>query len=437
VESLQKMAEFSPCTGKLHPYAVHVAKYRDTLKALIRLEQRYYQRTNYLSPQGNEYEDENDDDKDVGCGGDYVKSFSIVVDVSRGRSSASVDMIAEMASLVTDLRLASPAVDSIDQSEQNYGQPHDRSSQQQDAWIRTPESDPKSHQRKIQNFNSPTSSTDSIYRDVPSDDCSHLPSKSCNNKTVRRRRPTALEVSCLRNWRHQMLDWTCNLCHSVFPYNKGTVVAVTFNILDRYLAIVLGSERNEEQYLYSTVQYVLPLSKQDFQLFCMVSLYIAAKLWIPANRNHLTVTTMVAISQGLYSEDNFCAVERDILLAVDWHINPPTVMDFCDIYIDLLWIGPPDPAVSVAIRHKCEYFAETALDDVYFLDKPNAIVALAIILLLIDDFRGLESRYKSLWRRYGSVNDDILTAFLRNIQGVVHIQNAEFESILRRLEYFA
>jgi hypothetical protein len=425
------MAEFNSCTTKWHPYAAHVAESRDALKVLIRLEQRYYQRTNYLSPRMYEEDEvEKDDDDDDGdddsCKVDYVKRVSANVGESRRRSSpSSVDMIAEMASLVTDVRLASPP-SSFNTTDYDQIQPQGSLSQrQQEGWTRTPELKPKYRQCKIRNFHSPTSSTDSIYKNGSDEGSLHHQNKSSNRMFVKRRRPTSLEVSCLSNWRHQMLNWTFLLCRNIFPCHGGTIVAVTFNVLDRYLSALLASERHDD---------VWPLSKQDFQLSCMVSLYIATKLWVPANRNHLTVTTMVAISRGVYSEEIFCSTERDILLALDWHINPPTVMDFCNIYIDLLWI---DPAIAVAIRHKCEYLAEIALDGVYFLDKSNVILALTIIILLIDDFRGRYSRDISLKKPYESDDDDdILTAFLRNIQGIVHIQNAEFNSILRRLEYF-
>jgi hypothetical protein len=422
------MTEFSSCTMSCHQYDAHIAETRDALKALIFLEKRYYKRTNYLSLQIDEHDEDDvdDDERDIGCKSDYVKDCSEDVDESRQSYSPSADMIAEMASLVTDLRLASPP---------NHVKFRDGSSRQQQVWIRTPQSEPKSRQRKFRRFHSPTSSKENIYSDL-SDEGSNHPRRFSNCKMVKRRRPTALEMSSLIIWRHQMLDWTFTLCHSVFPRNGGTVVAVAFNILDRYLSIVLASKKFEEQYLNSTVYDVFPLSKQDFQLFCMVSLYIAAKLWIPPNRNHLTITSLVAISQELYSNDVFCAAEREILLALDWHISPPTLTDFCNIYIDLLRTGTPDPTTCVAILRKCEYFAEMTLDDVFFLDKDSSIVALAIVLLSTDDLRGSHSRNKCVKHRYGSNDDNILTAFLRNIQGVVHIQNAEFDSILRRLEYF-
>jgi hypothetical protein len=160
---------------------------------------------------------------------------------------------------------------------------------------------------------------------------------------------------------------------------------------------------------------------------------------ISAELNQVTIATMVAISQKLYTAEDIAATERNILLALDWHVNTPTTYCFCRVFLELFPFKEQDfdqkcengiQTMSAIARHQCHYLAELALYDVFFLDKAASTVALAIVILVMDALRS--KRMIPLGRRRRCAG--ALGSFLQNIQGVVNVHNLEFDSILRRLE---
>jgi hypothetical protein len=65
----------------------------------------------------------------------------------------------------------------------------------------------------------------------------------------------------------------------------------------------------------------------------MVSLYISAKTGASIRKRRLT--SVVKMSQGLFQAEQITAAELEILKALQWHVNPPTVMAFCELYLHL------------------------------------------------------------------------------------------------------
>ncbi|KAL3921099.1 MAG: hypothetical protein SGILL_002927 [Bacillariaceae sp.] len=348
--------------------------------------------------------------------------------------SSSLTMIEELASLVTDLEVVSASTGGNEKHDEAQTQ-----NEQQHPSISTPSST-TSDKKSFRNSHSPTSSADKLYEDLEQQPLLRdnrrrsgdpLPQKK--TRRLRRPRPSALEISCLSNWRHHMFDWACTVCHGVLQVEHnhcGTVVATTFSILDRY---VLSKENDNA--LGGNSPNPLGISKEDFQLYVMVSLYIAAKTLISAERNKLSIATMVSISQGLYLAEDITATERAILLALDWHVNPPTVSCFCRRFLELFPFDHEDcdpKSMAGIARHQCEYLAELALDDVFFLDKAASTVGLAVVVMVTDSLRNKRMNSKGRRRSRGGA----LSTFLQNIQGVVNVHNAEFDLILRRLECF-
>ena len=145
------------------------------------------------------------------------------------------------------------------------------------------------------------------------------------------------------------------------------------------------------------------------------------------------------MSRKIYTAADIAATEKDILLALDWHVNPPTVFCFCQLFLGLFPLeeqewdehseNDPQPKRSIAWR-QCEHLSELSLDDVFFLDKAASIVGLAVVVLVTNSLRnetgGAAGRRRC---RGGSLN-----AFLQSVQGIVNVRNAEFDSVLRRLE---
>ena len=241
------------------------------------------------------------------------------------------------------------------------------------------------------------------------------------------------ETLCLSAWRHQMVDWACAVCQ-VFNINES-VLEIAFNILDRYVTIELTQDEKGGS---------IPVTREDFQLFSMVSFYISSKV---SNRyQKLKLYDLIDMAQGYYTEADITTTERDILTALNWHVHPPTIIDYCDVYLNLFPRQQQDgrqndmeysiissqsslySEICVAekemLEYKCECIAENVLDDEFFLDKSNSVTALAIVLLATDASRGCGR------------DPTALQTFLLNVQGVVNVHKPQFDSVLRRLERF-
>lgn len=103
------------------------------------------------------------------------------------------------------------------------------------------------------------------------------------------------------------------------------VVDISFNYLDRYLSLVF-----DESLQYS--QECLAIDRKSFQLISATALYVAIKLHgggsnFKSHNNHL-VGTFVQLSRGLFTVDDIVQMERELLSALQWHMNPPTSASF-------------------------------------------------------------------------------------------------------------
>jgi hypothetical protein len=252
---------------------------------------------------------------------------------------------------------------------------------------------------KATNISSPSSSMIDLYSVSQSSSSTQLSNHSNDSCPSR----PATELSYLGPWRHQMLNWAYAATET-FNIDRE-VVPVAFSILDRYVSMEMKSEDG------------CPIRREDFQLFSMVSMYIAIKTLIPFRK--LTVDTMIDMSRDFYTEEDITLAELDILKALDWHVNPTTVIDFCRLYMRLFPSRQQELSCG-GVEAMCQYLAELALDDVYFLSKPASLVALATTLIAI--------------QRSGTTTPNETQGFLANLRGLVNIQSSEFDSILRRLE---
>uniref|UniRef100_A0A7S4AXD1 Cyclin N-terminal domain-containing protein n=1 Tax=Pseudo-nitzschia australis TaxID=44445 RepID=A0A7S4AXD1_9STRA len=351
---------------------------RDILKGMIFQEDNYYKCPNYLCLDDN----------------------SIQASVSMPVPSL-LEIVEEMASLVTDVG-NEPSV----KTKGNY------------------------------HCTSPGSSVCDIYGDFEGAQQISLPQpiheeksgkrQQCPPKRRLRHRPFQ-ETLSFSSWRHRMLDWGYEVC---VTFNiDSSVLEIAFNILDRYIALEISSDGTFGN---------LPLTREDFQLFSMVSIYIAIKIF---NRNQtLELRDLIEMAQGYYTKIDITTTECDILEVLNWHVNPPKVIDYCDIYLTLFpqhqykqcrksthslaSSGLPSNSMTEKrmLECKCKSMVDVVLDDVFFIDKVNSVIALAVVLLATDIFRGCGR------------DAFALQTFLRNIQGVVNIQKQEFDSIIQRLE---
>ena len=121
------------------------------------------------------------------------------------------------------------------------------------------------------------------------------------------------------SWRRKMCLWSYMV---VDHFNiDREVVEISFNYLDRYLSMVYdvsGSFTKDE----------FAIDRKSFQLVSATSLYIAIKLHgagsnFKSHHNHL-VGTFVQLSRGLFTIDDILQMEKELLTALQWKMNPPT-----------------------------------------------------------------------------------------------------------------
>jgi hypothetical protein len=205
-----------------------------------------------------------------------------------------------------------------------------------------------------------------------------------------------LELSLIGSWRNQMFDWMCQVVRFAH-LNKG-VVEVSFDILDRFMVSRIHDNS---------------ISRDEFRLYCLVSLHIAFKTSASAGR--LSLEQLLSMSGGVYQAEEIQANELEILQTLQWHVNPPTIMTFCDLYLKL-----HETQLSKNVYKACEYMAEVAIADEFFISKPCSSIALAITLLVTR-----KEGVRFAWTQ----------KLLEELRGRVFVEGDEFESILQHLEW--
>lgn len=165
------------------------------------------------------------------------------------------------------------------------------------------------------------------------------------------------------DWRKQMVNWALVVVEN-FNIDKETL-AVAFNLLDRYVAI-------EKQQAGAPA-----ISREDFQLFAMTSLYIAVKMLEPYPKK-ISVEGLIVMSRGFYSEQDVVLTEQHILAALKWRINPPSVVCFSRMFLECLDDGASIQAVQ-DLERICARRAEAVVLDHFFVPLKDSIIALACV----------------------------------------------------------
>lgn len=136
-------------------------------------------------------------------------------------------------------------------------------------------------------------------------------------------------------WRKKMCVWSYMVVDH-FGFDRE-VVEISFSYLDRYLSVLFAqttigcSEKN-----VNTI-----VDKMSFQLLAATSLYIAIKTHgisecDPSKYKHFhLVDTFAQLSRGIFTSENILFMERQILSALEWYLNPPTSVIFAANFLQL------------------------------------------------------------------------------------------------------
>jgi len=117
--------------------------------------------------------------------------------------------------------------------------------------------------------------------------------------------------------RQQIAQWCMNIME-VCNFTKEHA-AVTMSCLDRFVSTTDGSK--------------VLLDRNQYKLASLTALYISVKVHCP---QALSPDLVSKLSQGMHGVKDIEAMERRMLDAIQWRVNPPTVMDFVRIYLDMI-----------------------------------------------------------------------------------------------------
>jgi Cyclin, N-terminal domain/Cyclin, C-terminal domain len=192
-------------------------------------------------------------------------------------------------------------------------------------------------------------------------------------------------------WCYQVVDF----CH----FNRESV-AIAMNYLDRFVATPTG-----RPLLYDRTHY---------QLAAMTALYTSIKLNEPEAIDPQTVSDL---SKGAYSAHEVEQMERVMLQALHWRVNPPTAMSFVRHLIALLPTTTVPELYRTAVHDIAKFQTELAVTDYDFIVVPPSVVAYCAVLNALEALH-LDGKMRSFigFSLARAMQMDVLAT--RNLQNV-------------------
>jgi Cyclin, N-terminal domain/Cyclin, C-terminal domain len=150
-------------------------------------------------------------------------------------------------------------------------------------------------------------------------------------------------------------------------FNRETV-SIAMSVLDRFLATRIGA--------------TVLVDRSQFQLASMTALYLSVKTQEPEVMSAELVSTL---SRGAHTEHEVEEMERRILLALTWQVNPPTTLSFVREYLKLLPHELLDNETKATLMEICKFQSELAVADYSLIVVGASHIAYASLM------NGLES----------------------------------------------
>jgi Cyclin, N-terminal domain len=214
------------------------------------------------------------------------------------------------------------------------------------------------------------------------------------------------EEKSFQHWRKQMFDWACMVVDT-FRIDRQAV-AMSFNLLDRFVAIELNTPGAP------------PVTRDDYQLFSMVCLYIVVKL-IESNTQHhkLSTSALVEMSRNFYSKEVIEATEYEICNALNWYLHAPTAIGYCRLMIALF----PEEIIDKMSKEMiitATTLTEIAVSQSCFVSYKPSLVGLAAVVHAA---------------RLDGISKESIMDMCKQLDGLISIENNdEFRLIYSELE---
>jgi hypothetical protein len=211
-----------------------------------------------------------------------------------------------------------------------------------------------------------------------------------------------------RECRSKMAEW-CFQVVDFCKFNRETV-SIAMSYLDRFLMTPAGLEAI--------------MDRKIFQLAAMTSLYTAIKVHEP---EAMEPKVVASLSRGAYTEDEVTKMERRILMAIQWRMNPPTAMSFVHHYMTLTTEGSMSESEMVGTLELAKFQTELAVNAYDFVGVNASTVAFAALsnaLQCAEVNRGVE--YEFLTRISQATGIDADSDNMLSVQDQLYdaVQNA-------------
>jgi len=208
--------------------------------------------------------------------------------------------------------------------------------------------------------------------------------------------------------RSKMSEW-CFQVVDFCKFNRETV-SIAMSFLDRFLMTPSGQDAI--------------MDRKVFQLAAMTSLYTAIKIHEP---EAMEPKVVASLSRGAYTEDEVTDMERRILLAIEWRMNPPTAMSFVHHFMALMDEGSMSETEMVGTLELAKFQTELAVNTYEFVGVDASTVAFAALsnaLQCADVNRGVE--YEFLTRVSQAAEIEADSDDMMNVQDQLYdaVQNA-------------
>jgi len=162
--------------------------------------------------------------------------------------------------------------------------------------------------------------------------------------------------------REKMVEW-CYKGSDHFGISRE-ICAFTFSLLDRFID-------------------KCSCDRTAFKLAAMTSLYIATKMF---NGKQLSVASLAELSRGEFLAEHISQMERIILDALDYRVNPPIIQAFIQQLRPLYPIM--DGYSADEVYNRATFYSELCVFDYTFVSECNYALAVACLLNAFQDVEG-------------------------------------------------
>lgn len=234
--------------------------------------------------------------------------------------------------------------------------------------------------------------------------CNHvrdvLEQMRCSESRTYRRRVSKPIEPFNGLWRQQIIDWMYTLV--------------------KYCKLRHESAAGGAYFLDVAVARGVIKTPSDYQLGAMTALYLGLKVFDSPSTRVVKLSSLVKLGNADFKEEDIIQMERDIVKALDWRLNPPTPNCFLQQYLVLL------PTLHESTKTRLEEMAlkaiEIAVAKERFYSMKSSVLGCAAILIALDQYLeaqkamvpGCGSEIISLWQ---------LRTFLYNMKNIANLDH--------------